>query len=141
MAVSARKRHPVRALVRFHTGAFRADVLYVADRRERNAELPLERAVIERARRSHDELVLLAALRRLLRGRAGHQRKAIEFENDSRAALGREMRGVGRDTVGAVDRRRRAVRREPAPLAKPRNGMRKSVAMPIGIPEESRNWK
>src|ERR1035437_2711928 len=100
MAVAARKRHPVRTLVRFHTGAVRARTLDVADRRDRNAVLPLERAVIERARRSHDEFVFLAALRRLLRGRAGHQRKAVELEYDSRAARGGEMRGVGRGTVG-----------------------------------------
>src|ERR1035437_1418766 len=111
MAVSARKRHPVRALVRFHTGAFRADALYVADRRERNAALPLERAVIERARRSHDEFVFLAALRRLRRDRAGGgaERRGIRTHRDcaGHARSPRVRAGVRRSAHGDRPRRER----------------------------------
>src|ERR1035437_10736521 len=129
MAVAARKRHRLPLFERLHAGSARAGGLDAADGGEWNAELLLERLMVERARRRHDEFVLLAALRRIAGARSGHEWQAIEVQDDPRSARGREMRRVGGDAIRTVDRRGRSVRREPAPLAQPRNGMRESVAM------------
>src|SRR5947207_1102912 len=100
----------------------------MSDVRQQNPEPPFELGAVDALGSSNDELIFLAARER--RGRAGalHTRNALEVDDDGQAARRGKVGEIARETVGDVDRGRRAPIRKPSRLIDPWHWAREALA-------------